>query len=299
VVGSRPPIPQDLGTYITYTVSYSECTNPEDQQGSQTEFSNFQVVDATGAAHGTGLTVYVVTYSNQQASSGEPLCTGPIVDGFGGTYDGSGYNLTATLIDNGTNFTTTLYDRLGNAQIAPGVVQDPDGVQASLTTNSTTHVTTYTDTLGQTVFKSAPGSVLNGEGTSDTYTYYTYNANDNPPIVPETVTVSYSKLYQKTNFGCGSGTDLAPGYGYFPTKVALADGETYGLSYEPTPGYSGDVTGRLAKITLPDGSYIAYGYSGGVATTQGSYAALAWFRFSRALLMTITDIPEPGRILAQ
>jgi RHS repeat-associated protein len=286
VAGSPPPIPQDLGTYLTSTVTYSQCVNAADQQGSQIAFTNFSVVDATGAAHGvTNFSVYVVTYSGQ-GTTGEPFCTGPIVDGPGQTYDGSGYALTGTLTENGTNFTMTLYDRSGNVQIAPGVVQDPDGVQASMSTNSATHVTTYTDTLGQTVFVSSPGSVVSENGTPDNYTYYTYNANNNPPTVPETVTVSYSRLYQKTNFGCGSGTDFnVPGYYYFPTKIALADGETYGLSYEQTPGYPADVTGRLAKITLPDGGSIAYGYSGGSNNT----GILCGYGIVPTLTRTISD----------
>jgi len=108
------------------------------------------------------------------------------------------------------------------------------------------------------VLTSTPGSILSGNGVSDVYTYTDVKGNT------QTVKVNYTQYYQKTNFGCGQGTDVNLGLAYFATSVVLADGETYDLSYEGTPGSpSGYVTGRLAKITLPNGGYIAYGYSGG------------------------------------
>jgi RHS repeat-associated protein len=41
-----------------------------------------------------------------------------------------------------------------------------------------------------------------------------------------------------------------------------ADSSAYYFSYEPTPGYSGDVTGRLASVTLRTGGTISYAYTG-------------------------------------
>ncbi len=78
---------------------------------------------------------------------------------------------------------------------------------------------------------------------------------------PQTVKVNYTQYTIKTNFGCLTDYPYS-GPAYFPTSVVLADGETYGLSYEGTAGYAPDITGRLAKITLPDGGYIQYQYQG-------------------------------------
>ena len=45
--------------------------------------------------------------------------------------------------------------------------------------------------------------------------------------------------------------------------ISFPDGSAYQLSYEPTPGNTANVTGRLASVTLPAGGVIQYAYSGG------------------------------------
>ena len=53
--------------------------------------------------------------------------------------------------------------------------------------------------------------------------------------------------------------------------------DRYLFAYEPTPGYSGDYTGRLASVTLPSGGTISYSYSGGsngITCADGSTATL-------------------------
>src|SRR5262249_27238200 len=42
-----------------------------------------------------------------------------------------------------------------------------------------------------------------------------------------------------------------------------ADGSSYQITYEDTPGFAGSKTGRIASVTLPTGGTISYGYSGG------------------------------------
>src|SRR5208337_4306931 len=102
-------------------------------------------------------------------------------------------------------------------------------------------------------------------GAPDVYTYYDATGR------LQSVQVNYAKYTQRTNFACsGSGFyDFGPATVYFPTSVVLADGETYQLSYEATPGYPNDITGRLAQITLPNKGYIAYGYSGNACGYPG------------------------------
>jgi RHS repeat-associated protein len=60
-------------------------------------------------------------------------------------------------------------------------------------------------------------------------------------------------------------------------KITLPDNSYYQFTYEPTPGYSGDVTGRIASVKLPTGGTISYSYSGGnngITCADGSTATL-------------------------
>lgn len=93
----------------------------------------------------------------------------------------------------------------------------------------------------------------------DTYTYV------GPNNSLQTVQVNYSNIPQRTNFGCPNVTEIQnlPWNTYFATSIVMPDGERYGLSYESTPNYPGSTTGRLARITLPNGGSISFGYSGG------------------------------------
>jgi RHS repeat-associated protein len=254
--GGFHPFPaDDVGVWVSYTIKDSTCVLPDGDTGYYELDTNFAVVDAMGTTHPlpADFSVKFNEYTN------EPGC-GAIIDGQSETYDGSGYQIVATLNNPPTGYTTTIYDRSGNAQTTAGIVKDPDEVTASFSKNSTTGVTTYTDTLGQSVLTSSPGNMFSRNGASDVYTYSDLNGNVN-------VNVNYTQYYQQTNFGCGQGTEFnTPGLAYFPTSVVLADGETYLISYEGTPDNSGDnpphITGRIARLTLPNGGYIAYGYSG-------------------------------------
>ena len=61
-------------------------------------------------------------------------------------------------------------------------------------------------------------------------------------------------------------------------RITLPDGTFYQFHYEPTPGFSGDVTGRLASVTLPTLGTISYTYTGGssghITCTDGSTPGL-------------------------
>ena len=258
--GFVPPNLQDLGVWVSYTINYISCVNPNNGQNERSEVDNgFEVIDPTGAAHGVGLSVNINVFNYADGGCGG----GPIVTGSPAqTIDGSGYQVVATLNPAKNGYSVVVYDRSGNKQSTLTIpsgesaqTADPDSVTASLFRSNTSGVTTYTDTLGQTVLTSAPGTMISRNGAPDVYTYTDVNGN------PQSVQVNYTQYTQKTNFGCADYPQS--GLGYFPTSVVLADGETYGISYEATPGYSGDITGRIAKLTLPNGGYIAYGYSGG------------------------------------
>jgi RHS repeat-associated protein len=223
---------------LSYTTTLSNCNGTQSEKTD----SNFAFVDATGAAHPFGL-AGPITYGP---------CTG---SGIGGNFpatDGSGYVLVIA-VTNPPVYTT--YDRAGN-KMASQQVTDPDGV--SLSSANVSGSVVYTDTLGQPTITA---SYFGGNGGSppppDTYTYKDVSGNT------QTVTVNYTPYTSATNFGCTGSIDRNWGTFYFPTSVVLADGETFGLTYESTPGISGAVTGRLSRITLPEGGSISYAYTGG------------------------------------
>ena len=62
------------------------------------------------------------------------------------------------------------------------------------------------------------------------------------------------------------------------SSIDLPDGASYQITYEGTPGFSGDVTtGRIASVKLPTGGTITYSYSGannGITCADGSAATL-------------------------
>ena len=196
------------------------------------------VIDTTGARHGV-------------SGSGALPCTG--TRNFSGTtVDGSGYTLVITgYWATGKNGSALLYDKSGNAvnisgTTTPWSITDPDGATITATTGNPI---LYTDSLGQPVMK------FNGA----TYEYTDTNGNN------QSYTITGVVNNWVTNFACAGINDsnysswFAP-----PVSITTPTGASYALSYEQTPGHaSGNITGRLAKITYPSGGSVSYAYSGG------------------------------------
>lgn len=109
---------------------------------------------------------------------------------------------------------------------------------------------TYTDTLGTTAL-----TVTSGSPTTLSYTA--------PSGATATYTVSYSTYTVRTNFGCSGVTEFGPTSESLVSKITLPDTSYYEFTYESTPSYSGDVTGRVASVRLPSGGTISYTYTGG------------------------------------
>jgi RHS repeat-associated protein len=236
-----------LGAFLGQTTTYSLCNG----SGSEITESNFTVGDMTGAIH---------PFSTVQVQYGPCGVSG---GGTATTIDGSGYTLTIVAANPPTY---TMYDRMGNNLTGSGGLVDPDGTQMSLTGtltgtgNNVKRLWTYTDTLGQVTLTSTVAAFRYTGGYSgpDLYTYNDANGN------PQTVQVNYTLYSVNTNFGCSGIPEFngAISY-YFPTSVVFPDGEMLGISYEPTPGLSGSITGRFSKLTLPAGGFVSYEYSGG------------------------------------
>jgi RHS repeat-associated protein len=247
-----------LGAGVDFLAkNYGACAG----HNTDSEYYGFSVADATGAFHSFGgLAV------DKYGCLGDLRKTGLATDG-------SGFILTADYTT-GT-ISLSLYDRSGNSLTHQTVgygynygIEDPDGTAASevvgWTASDPTQQITYTDSLGETTLS---GSWTGGyQGAADTYWYTDVGGSK------QTYTVSYTGYYFVTNFGCAQVNDQNSGTTvvYFPTKITLPSSQgSILISYEQTPNGNGHtynsnyVTGRLSKITYPNGGSVAYAYSGG------------------------------------
>ena len=128
----------------------------------------------------------------------------------------------------------------------------------------------FFDTMSSTV----PALTVTGSGTPTSPMTFTYTA---PSGANASYTMKYTAYTVKTNFGCPNISEYGPTSNNLVSEIDLPDGSKYTLGYEATPGYAGDVTGRLASVTLPTGGTISYTYSGGnngVVCADGSTATL-------------------------
>jgi len=160
-----------------------------------------------------------------------------------------------------------------NSQVTPGSVADRNGneITGNLNLLSNPQTDTFTDTLGVTALQIVYASL--------SLTQYNYTS---PAGTLASVTATYKPYNLATNFGCtpvnGVGDILLNNPGpYLTDRLTLPNGTYYQFTYEPTPGYPGDVTGRLASITLPTGGTISYTYTGpnnGINCADGSAMGL-------------------------
>ena len=220
-----------------------------------TTYANWYYVDRTGTVHPFEVSTIEVTGT----------CSGYSTSSIGAlAVDGSGYTLLATggagtvRAPNGAIINPPApFEHDGQIK-STGTLTDPNGNQISL---SSTGV--VTDTLGDTAL-TIGGSV----GTTWTYTA--------PSGANAAYKVTYSAETVQTNFGC-SGIQEYSGSGSFITEIELPDSTSYKLTYEPTPGNSEAITGRIASLTLPTGGEVTYAYTGsnnGIECADGSAAGL-------------------------
>ena len=229
-----------IGTAFTSSTRTITCGSDT----KDTENYAFAVLDTSGVFHPLPASIKV---DNDHC---DPL---PVT---GVTSDGSGYTLQIT----STAF--TLWDRSGRTFTNGVGVTDPDGVKESGSG-------TYTDSLNTNVLTATYNGGSNG--ASDTYTYLGGDGSSSDGI-----TVQYSPYHTKTAFGCSgppaiADIDSGGTPQYFPSTHQVKGGGSFTISYETTPGYSGQkdsnglsyVTGRIASVTYPSGGSVTYGYSGG------------------------------------
>ncbi len=247
--------PEPLTTNWGASVNYSTNTHYWCGSSYATLYSGFSVTDETGAYHPFPGTMQVDSLG----------CIGTQATGV--TTDGTGYTLNIT---SSNPLTYGLYDSSGNklthsisGSLVTNTVNDPDGAQLQSVWNTSTEVTTYTDTLGTTALTGPGGSGNAENGSPDKYTYTDASGNT------QTIQVNYTQYPLETNFGCTgiAEENLTNLTLYFPTSVVLPDGGTFGISYEATPPGTGipagAITGRITTLTLPSGGSITYAYTGG------------------------------------
>jgi RHS repeat-associated protein len=237
------------GGYVTYKTQSKTCRFFQETQWvteSYTLYTYWRYVDAFGTSH---------VLNGGIQDGGAPDC-GPANFATLPTNDGSGYKLSVPdpytlynvkgaigLIDSGT-----YTDRNGNKVTQSGGV--------------------FTDTLGTTAL------TVTGSGTASSPYVFTYTP---PSGGSASYTMKYATHAVKTNFGCNGVAEYGPINNDLVSEIDLPDGTKYTFSYEATPGFSGDVTGRLASVTLPTGGTISYSYSGGnngINCADGSAATL-------------------------
>lgn len=208
-----------------------------------TNYSNFYYIDANGTPH---------FFSSIFLTNTPSQCTG---SGWSGTStgvanDGSGYYMSAP------QAVPTVYAKDGTKIVTPWNQPAPSATVTDTNGNyvSTSYVgggeTDISDTVGRKALK-----VVQFSNTAIQYEYQDTTGTY------QTITVTLQSFTIKTNFGCSGVGEYTGGGGvYLPVTVAYPNGTQYSISYEATPNNSGYITGRVSKLTLPNGGYIQYTY---------------------------------------
>src|SRR3984957_973295 len=212
-------------------------------------------------------------------------------DSFGGVHPFSGDTTTWTSSPCGsagsTSLNATATDGSGytlSANGASGSVYTRKGTLIGPPNNKFSGVGTLTDRNGNVISVDSSGNITDtlgtvalavaGTGTPSSPITFTYTP---PNGTPTAYTANFTSLTIKTNFGCSGVAEFGPTAENLLTSISLPDGTEYTFTYEQTSGFSGDYTGRLAKVTLPTGGTITYTYPGsndGVECSDGSTASL-------------------------
>jgi hypothetical protein len=241
--------------YMMYSSIITYCyDNLGHQDGSTVYFDNFQYHDPLGRT--IGFAGSTVIYNGG--------CIGTNQDHFTNTAtDGSGYTLTVTNYGNGS-----ISDSKGVIMNPPTGI--PVGATPSTQTDSNGNQISansggvFTDTLGTTAL-----TITGSNPVSFAYT--------SPSGASAAYVMHYTTTTVKTAFGCSGIAEYGPTAASLVTDITLPDNSKYVFTYEPTPGFAGDFTGRIQSVTLPTGGTITYTYTGGahgITCADGSMSGL-------------------------
>lgn len=245
------PVPgMNLGvTWGWNTVNFGGGVFYQQQTGTQcgtgywtTNYNSFYFIEQNGTAH--YFPAVSLTYTPTQ-------CTG---SGWSGTSsgvanDGSGYYMSAP------HAVPTVYQKDGTKIVAP--INNPVPDATIYDTNGSYVSTSYVgggetdiyDTVGRKALK-----IISITNTSVQYEYQDTTG------AYQTITLTLQSFNIKTNFGCQNVGEYTTSGVYLPVSVAYPNGTQYSISYEATPSNSGYITGRVSKLTLPNGGYVQYTY---------------------------------------
>ncbi len=221
-------------------------------------WDNFDYVDSSGTNHFFGSLCF---------DQNGIVCP---QSGSATTVDGSGYTLAGVTCP-GCNLTLSLTSVDGSGIVPQnGLPLNPTVVAGSVIDRNGNEISTDTtgsvfDTLSSTV-----KAITASGGNPNPYVLgYT-----SPAGAAANVTTTFKPYTLKTNFGCPGISELGPLADNLVDKITLPDGTFYQFTYEATPGFPSDVTGRLASIKLPTGGTISYNYSvgthNGIMCSDGS-----------------------------
>jgi RHS repeat-associated protein len=274
--------------YATYALSYSTGQCGQNLFYQMWSYSNFQFFDSFGVIH----TFPAISGSYMSTPgvgscppSGPTPATQPVTQ-----TDETGYTMYASMQANSPN--VHMIDKNGKVQYVAAWTTPPTSGPTSTTDRNGNIVSqtngVYTDTLN-----AAALSVI-GSAPSNTNLSYIAPSGANASYV-----VSYRGYIVRTAFGCNGITEYNSGTTqiYLVDKITMPDTSFYQFSYEQTPGFSSDVTGRIASVILPTGGQITYTYTGGsgghVTCADGSASGLTR-RAAPDGTWTYTRTPETG-----
>jgi RHS repeat-associated protein len=284
--------------YILYNENFlgtTLCNHTEDYK--EWTFTSFVYYDVVGTPHYFNTTATYVVIVGGQWTQGCPAAGASYPAGQ--TASADGFTMTYSVSSTGASLTSLVYAN-GSKYVVPiGIVPPGSSGNMSITDRNGNVISSnngvYTDTLGTTAL-----TVTNGTSTTLAYTA--------PSGATANYTISYVAKTVRTNFGCSGISEFGPTSELLVDEVTLPDSSYYQFTYEATPGYSGDVTGRVASVRLPTGGTISYTYTGGnngIECADGSTSGLQritpdtgsnYWSYSRALgsgAASTTTIKDP------
>ena len=240
-----------LDLQVTHSTTIRNCQGLKYDQ----EYSNFGIIDASGAVH--ALPGMPIMDSGVWLNGSVFHCDH--ISGSSGANDNSG--LSATYYVNPPTGTPqwTIYNSIDGSRVAPlttgRTVTDKYGNTMSYVPSSGGY--TVKDSEGVSVLTATLQATA--DGSVDKYQYIDFNGNT------QTYEVTWKAYTEWTQFNCSGGTDIhattktyiLPHTITIPQMPGDSAPGVYTLDYEST---AGGTSGRLANITYPTGGYTSYDY---------------------------------------
>lgn len=235
--GWKEDLPAGQVSYTTSTQQF-KCFNPGPGWfwATKTIYSNYSYIDPAGTVH---------AFPNRVTDDQD--CWGTIT----GTLTGSAQDASGYYLDSSTPDSPVLTNP-GGLKSPVSTVVDTNGNYITQAVNGSE--TDWTDTVGRVAAKVITGSsstqykFLDGSGTN------TY----------QTATLNLTSTTIQTKFSCSNVVEYN-GTASLPTEldIPVPNSSTplkYLFAYEPTPQNPSTSTGRLQKVTLPNGGTYEYDY---------------------------------------